>query len=1608
MRMKIDLSVTSTGDKSFHNLFVLKNKKLFFRFVKSFLVVAVVLFFSNTVKAQFTATWGLTSTTLKTGVAGGTQATAITVADMVPGASFPIPGSHNTDGYRCQIASGNWPTVATDGYHIDFPLSANGSYDLDLTGLTFTVKTSGSSGANIAGLAYQADGAGAWTSFGTPQSLPSGGTNNINFGTLSTSLPAGHTYVIRMYIYAAGTTTSSRSVYIKNVLFIGTATPAGPAPTVLTTAAASTGTSSGSASGDITAAGAWPVTVSGFCWDLAANPTTALSTITTNGPLSGPFTTPITGLAAATTYHVRAYATSLVGTTYGTDLTFTTDPATLATLTTTAAVASSPVTGASGGNITDNGGVPVTQRGVCWNTTGTPSYPASSNTSDGSGIGSYSSFLAGLSPSTTYFVRAYAINAVGTAYGNEVSFTTPAATPTILVVPDSLGFGTVLQGTTSPNQTYTISGFFLSPVAGNITIVAPAGYQISTNSGSGFVTSLNLPYTGNTLAATTIYVHFSPASLANYNKNITNSGGGAPSQNVKVTGAIDPVGGQGQQGFSNKGKDFWVGYGATEKMTGDNSQDLRFTFNNPNSVPANITISIPNQSGFTALNYTVPANSILTTNNNDIPEGLTPGVDARLMNEGVFNSGIHIVSDQPIVAYAHNVTSAVYAATVLFPTPTLGREYISLNFTQRFNSSPSVNRSYCFAIATEDNTLLEVVLPVGVSTATHADGTTFTQLLNKGEILNLFGASTGSETAIDMSGVIVRSLSGTTGCKPFAFFCGSGKITIDCSTNTNVSGSGDNLFQQMFPKVAWGYKYITVPTQPAHMNINHFRVLVDNPAAVVKRNGVILSGLVNNSYYEYLNIENSVDVIEADKPVMVAQYMTTHGQCGNASASTGDPEMIYLSSVQQTIDTVSLVSSPLGGTNGRQHFINVTTKTSDAVDFRLDGVAVTFTAVTNDPVYSYAQIPVAESSHTLTSPRGFNAIAYGVANDESYGYNAGTNLVDLLSGFNVQNQYASGTSVTACRGSEFYMRVTLAFRATSIIWDFNSNPNLTPSGSITQTNPVAEDSVIINGVKLFIYKLATPFIYRALGSFDVKVTANNPTPDGCDGNKTFTFPVTVNQGPVADFTFSSTSGCLLPVQFTDASAGNGGTVNSWKWDFGDTTADSIQNPLHTYIAGGSFTVKLRAITAEGCYADTTKVLTFSGVPLAGFSANTNGCVNVAHTFTDTSKITSGTITQWNWDFGVPGSAVSATNGNAQTYTYTSPGVYTVTLTAVSSTGCSSVVFSQQITIAATPSVTLAALTAVCNTNPAFSLTGGSPATVSGVGAGVYSGPGVSGGNFDPAVAGVGTHTITYTYTTVAGCTAFATQTIGVSQSATLTISQVAPLCVNAAGVTLVPSLAGGVFTGTGVSGSSFSPAAAGVGTFTVGYSIASNACTVPASLQIIVNPVPTGFSAGSNVESVFGHVATLTGAGPATNTYLWTPATVANPTNLVTNSTAAAIGSYTYTLTATNNFGCTATDDVLLTISPICIDPPNVFTPNGDGFYDKWVVINGSCTKEVKVDVYNRWGGLVYSNNQYGNNWDGTSKGKTLPDGTYYYIIKANLINNGGQVFLRGNVTIMR
>ena len=194
------------------------------------------------------------------------------------------------------------------------------------------------------------------------------------------------------------------------------------APTVLSTTAITGITATGGASGGyISSDGGGAVIARGVCWSSTGTPTIADPT-TTDGTGMGSFTSAITGLTTGTPYNVRAYATNSAGTSYGPEISFTPVAPGFPNVTTAAISNIAATTATSGGNVTSDGGVAVTARGVCWNTTGTPT-KTDPTTTDGTGLGVFVSSITGLTTGTLYYVRAYATNATGTSYGGEVSFT---------------------------------------------------------------------------------------------------------------------------------------------------------------------------------------------------------------------------------------------------------------------------------------------------------------------------------------------------------------------------------------------------------------------------------------------------------------------------------------------------------------------------------------------------------------------------------------------------------------------------------------------------------------------------------------------------------------------------------------------------------------------------------------------------------------------------------------------------------------------------------------------------------------------------------------------------------------------------------------------------------------------------------------------------------------------------------------------------------------------------------------------------------------------------------------------------------------------------------
>jgi gliding motility-associated-like protein len=187
-----------------------------------------------------------------------------------------------------------------------------------------------------------------------------------------------------------------------------------------------------------------------------------------------------------------------------------------------------------------------------------------------------------------------------------------------------------------------------------------------------------------------------------------------------------------------------------------------------------------------------------------------------------------------------------------------------------------------------------------------------------------------------------------------------------------------------------------------------------------------------------------------------------------------------------------------------------------------------------------------------------------------------------------------------------------------------------------------------------------------------------------------------------------------------------------------------------------------------------------------------------------------------------------------------------------------------------------------------------------------------------------------------------------------------------------------------------------------------NGCVKTRTINILIKANPS-ISAGADQTIVSGDEALLSGIGPVnTQSIIWSPATSLSGSANAYDTKAKPATTTTYTLTVRDNNSCTSTDNVVINVIPYCVKVMDAFTPNGDGINDKWLVTSGgACTKQVMVKVFNRYGDLVYSNDSYQNDWNGTYKGKALADGTYYYAITYRLIN-GNSVPVKGDVTILR
>lgn len=364
-----------------------------------------------------------------------------------------------------------------------------------VSNITATTAQSGGNITSDGGFSVTARGV-CWNTMGNPDLNGSHTTNGTGIGSFTanlTNLTPGTTYHVRAYA-----TNSTGTVYGNEQTF----TTNDGLPHVTTGTVSNITATSAVCSGNVTADGGFSVTARGVCWNTMGNPDLN-SSHTTNGTGTGTFTANMTNLTPGTTYHVRAYATNSTGTVYGSETTFTTSSGSVG-ISISNATNITAVSATCTGNITSDGGSAVTERGFCWSTS---QYPVAtgSHIAVGNGTGSFTSSITNLSPSTTYYVRAYAINAAGTSYSSQINFSTPNGLP-VLNFNTSTGVSDITATSAEAFASVTNDGGFPITAKGFCwsTTQNPTTANSHSNDGSG-LGSFNGSLTGLSLN-TTYYV----------------------------------------------------------------------------------------------------------------------------------------------------------------------------------------------------------------------------------------------------------------------------------------------------------------------------------------------------------------------------------------------------------------------------------------------------------------------------------------------------------------------------------------------------------------------------------------------------------------------------------------------------------------------------------------------------------------------------------------------------------------------------------------------------------------------------------------------------------------------------------------------------------------------------------------------------------------------------------------------------------------------------------------------------------------------------------------------------------------------------------------------
>ena len=285
------------------------------------------------------------------------------------------------------------------------------------------------------------------------------------------------------------------------------------------------------------------------------------------------------------------------------------------------------------------------------------------------------------------------------------------------------------------------------------------------------------------------------------------------------------------------------------------------------------------------------------------------------------------------------------------------------------------------------------------------------------------------------------------------------------------------------------------------------------------------------------------------------------------------------------------------------------------------------------------------------------------------------------------------------------------------------------------------------------------------------------------------------------------------------------------------------------------------------------------------------------------------------------------------------GNHTITYSITTGSGCTD---DDQITITvlAVPDATITPAGILCLSDPLFTLTANDPG-------GIWSGDGVVGNTFNPSAAGIGDHIITYDISDVNGCSSSDQITITVDPSPDATITPVNTLCADSPVITLTAHDPGGTWTGPGITGDTFDPAAAGVGSHIIRYSIINSNCSDSDQITITVVAKPDATITPVKLLCINDSKVTLTAHDPGG---IWSGPGVSG--NLF-DPVLAGIGTHIIKYSINDVYGCSDEDQITITVVPA---PDATITPVDT------LCVNNPAIVLIAKDTGGVWSGAVSDN----------------------------------------------